>query len=218
MILDLSYPEGAAVNEGIPKDFYLGHKIDLVFPRVDDLVTLIKIKGRGCHLYKRDLKRAYRQIPVDVADVPLLGYYFEGAFYFDLYLSMGLRSAAFICQRVTDAIRYMCQMMQIAVLNYLDDFAGADTPELALKAYEELGNVLISCGIEESKEKACPPSTKMVFIGVMFDTEDLTLSVTPERVQEILELVESWLQKQSVTLQELQSLGENCHLSHLAFK
>ena len=163
VILDLSYPEGAAVNEGIPKE--LGHKIDIVFPRVDDLVTLIKIKGRECHLYKCDMKRAYRQIPLDVADVPLLGYYFEGAFYFDLYLSMGLRSAAFICQRITDAIKYMRQMMQIAVLNYLDDFAGGDTPELALKAYGKLGHVLISCGIEESKDKACPPSTKWFLLG-----------------------------------------------------
>ena len=46
VILDLSFPEGAAVNEGIPKDSYLGNKIDLSFPRVDDLVALIKIKGK----------------------------------------------------------------------------------------------------------------------------------------------------------------------------
>ena len=206
VILDLSFPEGAAINEGIPKDSYLGTKIDLSFPRVDDLVALIKIKGKGCHLFKRDLKRAYRQIPVDVSDVPLLGYQFEGKFYFDLYLSMGLRSAAFICQRVTNAIRYMCQLMQIAILNYLDDLAGADAPELALKSYEELGNVLLSCGLEESKEKACPPSTCMTFIGVLFNSEDLTLSVTPERVQELLDLLQLWLQKQSATLKELQSL------------
>ena len=57
-------------------------------------------------------------------------------------------------------------MLQIAVLNYLDDFAGAGKPELALKAYEELGILLKSCGIEESKDKACQPSTQMVFIGV----------------------------------------------------
>ena len=69
-----------------------------------------------------------------------------------------------------------------------------------------LGNLFVSCGIEESKEKACPPSTKMVFIGVLFDTHDLTLSVTAERVLEILELVDSWLQKKSATLRELQSL------------
>ena len=54
----------------------------------------------------------------------------------------------------------------------------------------ELGQLLESCGIEESKQKACPPSTRMTFIRVLFDSEKLTLSVTPERLQEILRLLE----------------------------
>ena len=62
----------------------------------------------------------------------------------------------------------MCQMLHIAVVNYLDDFAGADKPESALQSFQELGRLLISCGIEESAEKACPPRTKMIFIGCSF--------------------------------------------------
>ena len=131
-------------------------------------------------MFKRDLKRAYRQIPVDVVDVPLLGYSFEDKLYFYLFLSMGLRSVAYICQRVTNAIRYMCQMMKIAVLNYLDDFAGADTPELASKSFEELGELLTPRGIEVKGESMCPKH-KNGFIGVLFDTEDMILSVSPER-------------------------------------
>ena len=46
----------------------------------------------------------------------------------------------------------------------------------------------------------------MIFIGVLFDTDELTLSVTEERVNEILELVNTWLQKKSASLQDLQSL------------
>ena len=194
------------MNDGIPKNSYLDSAVDLSFPRVDDLVELIKIHGQGCHLYKRDLKRAYRQIPVDPGDVPLLGYCFEEYFYFDKFLSMGLRSAAHICQRVTNAIRYMCLMMKIAVLNYLDDFAGADSPMAAQRSFTELGRLLESCGIEESKQKACPPSTRMTFIGVLFDSEALTLSVTPERLQEILSLLDVWLLKSKATLHDLQSL------------
>ena len=53
----------------------------------------------------------------------------------------------------------------------------------------ELGQLLESCGIEESKQKACPPSTRMIFIGVRFDSEKLTLSVTQERLQEILKFI-----------------------------
>ena len=96
--------------------------------------------------------------------------------------------------------------MQIAILNYLDDLAGADAPELALKLYEELDNVLLSCGLEESWEKACLPSTCMTFIRVLFNSEDFTLSVTPKRVQELLDHLQLWLQKQSATLKDLHSL------------
>ena len=45
----------------------------------------------------------------------------------------------------------------ILVLNYLDDFASAETREEQEFAYWTLGAILEKCGIEESKEKACPP-------------------------------------------------------------
>ena len=88
----------------------------------------------------------------------------------------------------------------------MDDLAGAGEPELAWRSYSELGNILSSCGLEESREKACPPITQMTFIGVLFNGHDLTLSVTQERVKEILELVKIWLRKSTATLKELQSL------------
>ena len=46
IILDLSFPEGSAVNELIPKDYYLDTKVNLTFPRMDDLLEIIK-KLRG---------------------------------------------------------------------------------------------------------------------------------------------------------------------------
>ena len=71
---------------------------------------------------------------------------------------MGLRSAAYICQRVTNAVSYICDFHYgLQVINYLDDFAGCNTTE-----YDTLGQVLKECGLEESVEKAIPPSTSMV--------------------------------------------------------
>ena len=51
VILDLSYPKGASVNDFISKEFYLDEKIDLVYPKVDDFIDLIKSKGQGCLLF-----------------------------------------------------------------------------------------------------------------------------------------------------------------------
>lgn len=206
IILDLSFPRGASVNDKVSKDFYLGDRINLTYPGVDDLVSIIKSKGKGCLLFKCDLKRAYRQIPIDPGDASLVGYSFNGNIYFDKVLTFGLRSAAFLCQRLTSAVKHICQMLSIFIVNYLDDLAGAECKDSAWRTYRELGKVLEFCGLEQSVEKACEPSTKMVFIGILFDSENLTLTVTSDRLLEIKMLVIEWLNFETATLKQLQSL------------
>ena len=185
VIVDLSFPENKSVNDGILKDQYLGENISVQYPNVDCLIYLIKSKGKGSHLYKRDLKRAYRQIFVEPGDIHLLGYKWKGHLYFDRVLTMGLRSAAYICMRATTAIKYMCKKNDIEILNYLDDLAGCETVDKSNFAFEYLGNLLKECGIEESVEKASPPCTKMMFIGILFDTENMTISIDKNRLDEI---------------------------------
>ena len=46
----------------------------------------------------------------------------------------------------------------------------------------------------------------MTFIGVLFNTENMTISVTPERLKEICNLLSIWLQKDTASLREIQSL------------
>ena len=148
-------------------------------------------------------------------DVSLVGYCFNGQMYFDKVLSMGLKSAAFIAQCVTNAVKYMCKVSDISIENYLDDLAGADTPDKALKSFHELGKILEFCGLEEAFEKYCPPSTQMIFIGELFDTESLTLLVFHERLQSINTLVNSWLQYETATLKQLQSpIGKLSFVAH----
>ena len=90
IIVDLSWPAGTSVNDGISSSSYLGEDISLTYPTVDSIASLIWSVGTGCLLYKRDLKRAYRQFPVDPLDYPLLGYCWQHSLYFDLVLPMGL--------------------------------------------------------------------------------------------------------------------------------
>ena len=159
IILDLSFPKGMAINDSVSKDFYLGEKVSISCPGVDDLVNLIKIKGKSCLLFKKDLRRFYGQKGIDMGDASLVGYSFNGHIYFDKVLSMGLKSSAFIAQRVTNAVKYMCQISHVSIENYLDDMAGADTPDKALKSSYELGKILEFCGFEEAQEKSCPLTT-----------------------------------------------------------
>ena len=89
VIMDLSFPQGNAVNDKIPKGQYLGEEFELTYPSVDALVKMVKIKGRGCLLMKRDLRRAYKQIQTDPRDWNLLGLIWSKQWYFDTTMPMG---------------------------------------------------------------------------------------------------------------------------------
>ena len=206
IILDLSWPVGSSVNDGIQSGSYLAQEISLVYPTVDLIGDRVAALGSGCLLFKRDLKRAYQQFPVDPHDYPLLGYFWNGNFYFDVVLPMGLRTAAVACQRATNAVRYILSTASCHVFNYLDDFIGVALPSRALHDYEFCGSLLNELGLQESPSKACPPSTKLNCLGVEINTVDMTLSITSARLNELEGLLSTWLTKKSATKSELQSL------------
>ena len=54
IILDLSFPEGSSVNNGINKDYYCGEPIKLVYPSIDNLARRVAMLGQGALLWKRD--------------------------------------------------------------------------------------------------------------------------------------------------------------------
>jgi len=54
-ILDLSWPAGSSVNDGISKDFFLGEPVSLTYPTIDDIAERIVQLGPGCLSFKRDL-------------------------------------------------------------------------------------------------------------------------------------------------------------------
>lgn len=127
IVLDLSFPPGCSVNDGIPKNTFLNVPFHLTLPRSADFVNIILSKGPGSFLCKKDLKRADRQIPVDPKDYTFLGYRWRDNYYFDLVLPFELRSATMTCQHTTTAIAYMCNSeLNYACINYVDDFGGME--------------------------------------------------------------------------------------------
>ena len=189
VISDLSWPIGSSVNDFISKTVYLEEEICLHYVSVEEICDLVRKVGVGALVYKRDLKKAYRQIPVDPRDYRYLGYNWEGKMLMDTVLCMGQRNAAMACQRTTDGVMYIHNRRGHEGAPYLDDLIGVSPP------------------------KAAPPSSSQVVMGVLINTVDMTISVPPERMAELHIMLPQWLSKQRCSKVELQSLlGLLCYV------
>ena len=214
IIMNFSFPIGSSVNSGIPKDTYLGIPYKLHYPTVDDYVRLILHNGVGCMLYKVDLARAFRMMPTDPLDYPLLGISWNDKIYINTAIGFGLRTGSMICQRITDAIGYiMGQRYGAKTLQYVDDCVGVERNDaMAMEAYTNLRRVISSLGLQEASDKLCPPSTCMEFIGITFDTVTSTISIPANKIAEIMALVRTW-QGRSCATKHQSLLGKLHHVS-----
>ena len=92
------------------------------------------------------------------------------------------------------------------VVNYLDDFGMAETSESAVHAFKVLGDMLAELDLEESVDKAVASCVRVVFLGILIDTEALTLEVPSEKLSEIKLMVKIWLEREIATRREIESL------------
>ena len=61
VIVDFSFPPGSSINDGIPHSTFLECSVEFNLPSVQSMVSRVNELGKGCLLYKRDLKGAFRQ-------------------------------------------------------------------------------------------------------------------------------------------------------------
>ena len=206
IILDLSFPGGSSINDGIIKDNYMGLQAKLTFPRVDDFALRIYTLGPGCMMFKIDLSRYFRQLPLDPGDYSLIGYVVHGKIFFDKVLPMGMRSAPYIAQRVTNAIAHIHRQMKFFLLNYVDDFVGAELKERIWPAFQALSALLQRLRVDTSAEKMVPPTTRLEFLGIMFDSATMTMEISQPKMVEIKKELSTWLLKSAARRREVESL------------
>ena len=181
LIVDLSFPQGASVNDGIDSaDFPLSYS------RVDDAIDFIMLEGHGTLLAKVDIRDAYRLIPIHPHDRYLLGMSWDNQLYVDLALPFGLRSAPFIFNQLAEAWHWMLRYRHGIryLLHYLDDYLTAGAPNSG-ECHNNLSSVRSSAsslGIPLALDKVVGPSTVLSFLGIELDTRLFVARLPTEKV------------------------------------
>lgn len=215
VIVDLSYPEGAAVNTGIDTTDYLGVDISYTLPTIADLIAKLQVEGQGAFIWKADLARAYRQLRADPVDAPLLCIQFDGKVYIDRCPPFGCRSSSAACQRVANALVFLMAESKHHCLAYLDDFSGCSSDlRNAQAAYNTFKELTADLGLQLSLQKCLEPATQVEWLGYFIDTQKMSVSIPEAKLREVVQECGTWFQKKRVSKTMVQSLLGK--LSHIA--
>ena len=118
-IFDLSSPEGFSVNDGIPKEYGT-----IIYETLDNAICLVAQAGKGAVMMKRDLKSAFRHVPISPCDYWLLIFEWQGKYYVDMFLPFGLCTAPRIFNLFAEALHWVFETLnEWNVTHYLDDFS-----------------------------------------------------------------------------------------------
>ena len=207
VIIDLSWPKGFSVNDGISRTEYIDGPLTISLPTPDDMERAVVGVGRGAYMYKTDLSRGYRQLRVDPLDWPFLSFRHLDAHFMDICPPFGLRSSAMAMQRVSQAIIYLHSKRGYASKAYIDDFGGAEgSQSVADKALKALQGIMDTLGVVQAEAKICLPSQRMVWLGILFDTIEMSMSIPAEKMGDIMACLRDWEARARATRKQMQSL------------
>ena len=204
IILDLSFPQGSSVNDGIPIE-----SCRVRYTPFDTAVSMVRAVGTGCFMAKVDIKHAFRLCPVHPDDWHLLGYNWRDRWYYDVRLPFGSRSSPFIFNTFADSLTWVLveKFGITGATHYLDDFLIPGPSFTACRS--RLSTVLFVfkfLGVPIAEEKLEGPAQIMVYLGIEIDAANSVIRLPKDKLFQLRVLVSEWLEKRKCTKRSLLSL------------
>lgn len=188
----LSYPYGRSVNCHIPKEWGA-----LKYTTFDEAKHEVIRAGSGNIMVKRDLKDAFRHIPVSPQDWWLLGFCWNNKTWIDQFLPFGLRTSLFLFDLFAKGIHWIIAAMLSwgLIFHYLDDFFAVFGEWHQAQLFgKEFDNVCADLGVgvnDGKKQLGCVVD----FLGLEFDT----LRLPEDKLKKAIERVARVLERKSST-------------------
>ena len=203
LIHDASRPAGAALNDYVDN-------APFTYQTVQQAAASIQ---RGDYLAKVDLASAYRSVKIHPDDHQLAGlaWDFGGGsptYLIDKRLMFGDRLSASIFNTLSQAVcRFMAREGYPHITGYLDDYLirGA-TKQECQQGLNRLLCLLRELGFAIAYRKVVPPTTRLRFLGIEFDTVDYVFRLPADKLVALKEELETIKGRRSVTKKDLRSL------------
>jgi len=214
LIHDCSQPEGLSLNDYVRDTFKL--KYQTVKSALEHITP-------GCYLAKVDLQSAYRSVGLHPSQSQFTGikWKFSGekdyTYLYDRSLPFGAKKSPGIFHRLTQSVRRMMKRRGYTVIAYLDDFLLiAETHQQCLDGLNTLLCLLRALGFSIAWNKTEGPTTSLIFLGVLINTNSMSLHLPEQKVQKLKSLLACYLTMRRASLRQLQELaGKLSWASHV---
>ena len=205
VILDLSYPRGNSLNDKVSKDCFEGNLFALKLPSIDIVVQDIIDTQNDPVIFKVDVARAFRNLPVDPADSLKFGLKVNNQYFLDKSVAFVWVHGTASYQLISNAIAYLMRN-QVRLHCYIDDYVAVLPRVEADTVFRKLCTLLNELGLPLNTAKLTPPTKKLTYLGINTDVNNGTLSIPQDKVGEIIEECTKVRDKKYLTKKAYQSL------------
>ena len=179
VIFDLSCPTGHSVNDSIPQEY--GR---ITYEPLQRAIEMVAKAGQGAIMIKRDLKSAFRHIPVSPEDHWCLIFEWQGKYYVDMFLPFGLRTSPRIFNLFSEAVHWVLEHEHSwSITHYLDDFFAVfpptSDPAIHSAAFDK---VISEFGLTKATEKD-ETGTEVTHLGFEFDSNKMEVRLPPNKLR-----------------------------------
>ena len=207
LINHLSHPAGYSVN-----DFISDEACKVEYSSFDRAIDLVARTGRDAELAKEDIKSAFRLLPIAPEDFELLGVKFDGRYYVDKCLPMGIRCAPAYFETFSSFLEHCVReaLGTERLIHYMDDFLAVGSPQPGgincQEIITKLRSVCQELGVPLAEEKSEGPTSKLTFLGLEIDTEVMQVRVPQEKVAALRHKINKALGQRALSLNAIQSI------------
>lgn len=178
---------------------------EMRYTRFQDVLEMVIRGGRNCVIMKRDIKDAFKNVPVALHHQWLLGFRWKNKYYKETYLSFGLSTAPFIFNLFGEGLHWiLLSYLRWALVHYHDDFVAvfpaAQATDQRLKresnAYNWVTDLL---GIPRNESKD-GKGTQITVFGIEIDTSTFTARLPAEKLDKAIRATSKVLAEHFVSL------------------
>ena len=204
-ITDCSMPVDISVN-----NFMSGTCKKFTYKSVDTLAQLVSPDDFMC---VTDISSTFRSVSIHPDHCTYQGFSWvtdgEVKYYEEKRLCFGLKCAPYKFDLLSQLVVDMARENGIErIVNYLDDFAIVEESlHKCAQAQSVLIRILRKMGFAVAWSKIEPPLHKVKFLGIMVDSETMTLSLPMSKIDKLTNAIAQLESRGSATKRELESVA-----------